>query len=62
MIPVPRPPEPAGFDRSVRQEGLAHLREQGQDPAQPPAHGRLWTLRRVDANGEAHGRVLAAGP
>lgn len=51
MIPVSLPPEPAGFDRAVRQEGLAHLREQGQDPAQPPASGNLWTLKRVDARG-----------
>lgn len=51
MIPVPLPPEPVGFDRDVRQEGLAHLREQGQDPAQPPLSGSLWTLKRVDASG-----------
>jgi hypothetical protein len=52
MIPVSLPPEPAGFDRAVRQEGLAHLREQGQDPAQPPANASLWKLRRMDAYGK----------
>jgi hypothetical protein len=51
MIPVSLPPEPAGFDCDVRQEGLAHLREQGQDPAQPPASSGLWTLVRTDASG-----------
>lgn len=53
MIPVSLPPVPTDFDRAVRQEGLAHLREQGQDPAQPPASGSLWKLRRIDACGAA---------
>lgn len=47
MIPVLMPAEPAAFDRLVRQQGLAHLREQGQDPDLPPADARLWKLSQI---------------
>lgn len=51
MIPVTMPAEPAEFDRLVRKQGLAHLREQGQDPALPPAVSTLWKLSRLGADG-----------
>ena len=51
MMPVPLPPEPAGFDATVRREGLAHLREQGQDPEQPPPSRALFNMRRTMADG-----------
>ena len=35
MIPVPLPDEPAEFDLAVRQEGLAQMHEQGQNPDLP---------------------------
>ena len=51
MIHVPLPPEPDSFDARVRQEGLAHFREQGQDPAQPPPGRALFAMKRTMANG-----------
>lgn len=51
MIHFPLPPEPDSFDARVRQEGLAHLREQGQDPAQPPPGRALFEMKRTMANG-----------
>ncbi|MGL6225568.1 MAG: hypothetical protein ACRC10_02965 [Thermoguttaceae bacterium] len=36
MIPVQQQQEPDGFDRDVRQRGLAWLQQHGIDPASPP--------------------------
>ena len=51
MIHVPLPPEPDSFDARVRQEGLAHFREQGQELAQPPPGRALFAMKRTMANG-----------
>ena len=55
MIPVPMPQEPACFDATVRQRGLAFLQQQGQDPHQRPQsssemwdNGSFWTCVKDD--------------
>lgn len=52
VIPVQLPPEPSGFDARVRREGLAHLREQGQDPDECPPNRALFEMRRIMASGQ----------
>ncbi|MYC49649.1 MAG: hypothetical protein F4X50_05055 [Synechococcus sp. SB0662_bin_14] len=43
MIPISMPQEPACFDSTVRQRGLAFLQRQGQDPQQEPQNGSsIW--------------------
>ena len=53
MISVQLPDEPPDFRQRVRDEGLAHLQEQHQDPDQPRTNPSIWK-RRTLPDGTSH--------